>query len=124
MITPQMIAAALRAAANVFDGSATTAQTTVTAVQPAATAADPLALGGGTPAMSAAATAATAESIMALIQPHLGDEAFKLQLGAAMRQLGVNALPEAQPHQFPALYAAFERAIAAKPAAAAATSII
>lgn len=125
MITAQLLAAALRAAANVFDGNG--GESNAAPVQQAATTvaqtADPLAMGGPV-GPSAAAQAATADSIMALIQPHLSHEPTKLAFGEAMRSVGVQNLPEAQPHQYPALYAAFEKVIAAKPAATASPSII
>lgn len=88
-----------------------------------------------TPAYTTAAPATTtpppqtitADSILALIQPHIGDDATKAQLGAAMRAMGINALPETQPHQFAELYARFQQVLAAHAAQAApaqSTSII
>lgn len=68
----------------------------------------------------------TSGQVMALIQPHITNEAIKVALGNAMRTLGVNALPEAQPHHFGPLYQAFQAVIAQHLAAApaATTSII
>lgn len=54
----------------------------------------------------------TADTITALIQPHIANPALKDALGAAMRGMGINALPETQPHQYAALYAAFQNVIA------------
>jgi hypothetical protein len=66
--------------------------------------------------------AVTSESITALIQPHLANAAIKEALGATMRAMGINALPETQPHQYGELYARFQGVIAqyagAQPAAA------
>jgi hypothetical protein len=53
----------------------------------------------------------TADAITALIQPHIANDAIKTALGAAMRGMGINSLPETQPHQFPSLYQAFENVI-------------
>lgn len=74
-------------------------------------------LGGPAPTLgqlgtAPAATNVTADQITALIQPHIGNETIKQALGAAMRGMGINALPEMQPHQFGDLYAAFQRVIA------------
>lgn len=49
----------------------------------------------------------TPEAITALIQPHVSNDAIKTDLGTAMRGMGINALPETQPHQLVALYNAF-----------------
>lgn len=57
-------------------------------------------------------TGITADQITALIQPVVGNEAIKADLGAAMRAMGINGLPETQPHQFGPLYAAFQAVIA------------
>lgn len=54
----------------------------------------------------------TAEQITALIQPHIGNEQIKTALGNAMRANGVANLPEAQPHQYGALYQAFQNVLA------------
>lgn len=83
---------------------------------PAALTAQPGALGllstVVTPALAAAAsppdTNMTAQAIGDLIQPHISNEAVKAALGDAMRGMGIMALPEAQPHQYNALYAAFQ----------------
>jgi hypothetical protein len=81
------------------------------------------------PVVQPAPASVSADDLMALITPHIGVETTKLAFGAAMRALGINALPEAQPHQYPALYTAFQNVIAqaaANPAvtAPAITSII
>jgi len=70
--------------------------------------------------------------ITALIQPHLDNAAVKAALGEAMRQHGIDALPNTPPEKYAALYASFQSVIAshagggaAAPAAAATnTSII
>lgn len=54
----------------------------------------------------------TADTITALIQPHIGNDAIKADLGAAMRSLGINGLPETQPHQYGQLYALFQGVLA------------
>jgi hypothetical protein len=54
----------------------------------------------------------TSDSITALIQPHLANAAIKEALGATMRAMGINALPETQPHQYGELYARFQGVIA------------
>jgi len=70
------------------------------------------------------------DQLQALIMPHIDNVAIKEALGAAMRAAGINALPEAQPHQYGDLYARFQSVLAAHgvgagaPAAAVATSII
>jgi hypothetical protein len=64
------------------------------------------------PLAPAAPAGVTADAITALIQPHISNEAIKAALGAAMRGMGINALPETQPHQFGQLYAAFQQVIA------------
>jgi hypothetical protein len=50
----------------------------------------------------------TADTILALIQPHIGNPVTKEALGGAMRAMGINALPDTQPHQFAELYARFQ----------------
>lgn len=60
---------------------------------------------------SLGATGVTSEQLMALIQPHIANEAIKAALGTAMRNLGVNTLPEAQPHHFGPLFQAFQAVI-------------
>ena len=130
-ITAQLLGQALIAAGNVLLGNAqsgSVASLTATATmtpQQAATMTQTVAQ----PVLSAAAQAATGESLLALIQPHIGNEAIKGALGVAMRNLGIQGLPEAQPHQYSALYSAFEGVLAqygvGGPApAAAVTSII
>jgi hypothetical protein len=54
----------------------------------------------------------TAEAITALIQPHVGNVQIKEALGASMREMGINALPDTQPHQFGELYGRFQGVIA------------
>lgn len=54
----------------------------------------------------------TADAITALIQPHVSNDAIKAELGTAMRGMGINALPETQPHQFADLYHKFAAVIA------------
>lgn len=53
------------------------------------------------------------DQLQALIMPHIDNVAIKEALGAAMRAAGVNALPEAQPHQYGDLYARFQAVLAA-----------
>lgn len=109
----------------------TTAATTAAAAPAAAPAADPF---GGLGAAPAATTPPniTADMITALIQPHLDNAAVKAALGEAMRQHGIDALPNTPPEKYAALYASFQSVIAshagggtaAPTAAAANTSII
>lgn len=54
----------------------------------------------------------TAEAITALIQPHVGNAQIKEALGATMREMGINALPDTQAHQFAELYQRFQGVIA------------
>ena len=75
-----------------------------------ATALDPL---GGAPAATGAAPAtgyppATQEMIVALVTPLVNDPNTKALLQAEMHAMGIAALPEAQPHQYPELYARFQ----------------
>lgn len=120
MITAQQLAAALRAAANALDDNVPVPGTAASYAQPAAdpllgtVAQDPLA---GVPAT------VDGDMIMALIQPHLGDDAFKAQLGVAMRGLGIENLNETPADKFRPLYAAFAKLIASKPPAQAASII-
>lgn len=71
-----------------------------------------------------------ADALLALIQPHIANDAIKAALGVAMRSLGINALPETQPHQYAPLYQSFQAVLAAHgvggpaPAPVASTSII
>lgn len=51
------------------------------------------------------------DKITALIQPHVANPQIKEALGVAMRSMGINALPETQPHQYAGLYAAFQGVI-------------
>lgn len=122
----QLIGQALIAAGNVLAGGAAATQASP---QPAAAAAMTAAAmtaapAAAAPALSAAAQAATSETLLALIQPHLGNQAMKDAFGVAMRGMGIPNLPEVQPHQIPALYDAFEKVIASAPAAAAPVAII
>lgn len=70
----------------------------------------------------------TGDMITALIQPHVDNAAIKEALGAEMRAMGVNALPETQPHQYAEMYQRFQGVIArfqgGAAAAPAAASII
>lgn len=111
---------------------------------PAPAAANPFGGFGATPAPAAAPLAAapapapaaapanvTGEAITALIQPYVENVAVKEALGAEMRAMGINALPETQPHQYAEMYqrfsaviARFQAGAAAAPAAAPAASII
>lgn len=61
----------------------------------------------------APATNVSGDQLQALIMPHIDNAAIKEALGAAMRAAGVNALPEAQPHQYGDLYARFQAVLAA-----------
>ena len=121
----QLIGQALIAAGNVLAGGAAATQASP---QPAAAAMTAAAMtaapAAAAPALSAAAQAATSETLLALIQPHLGNQAMKDAFGVAMRGMGIPNLPEVQPHQIPALYDAFEKVIASAPAAAAPVAII
>lgn len=83
------------------------------------------------PAPAAAPANVTGEAITALIQPYVENVAVKEALGAEMRAMGINALPETQPHQYAEMYqrfsaviARFQAGAAAAPAAAPAASII
>jgi hypothetical protein len=74
-----------------------------------------------------AATGVDADAITALIQPHVENPAIKAALGATMRQMGINALPETQPHQYAELYSRFQAVLAQhaqQPQQPASTSII
>lgn len=53
----------------------------------------------------------TADMITALIQPHLGSDVLKKALGDTMRAMGINALPEIQPHQYGEVYQRFQGVI-------------
>lgn len=83
------------------------------------------------PAPAAAPANVTGEAITALIQPYVENVQVKEALGAEMRAMGINALPETQPHQYAEMYqrfsaviARFQAGAAAAPAAAPAASII
>ena len=56
----------------------------------------------------------TTDMIVKLITPHVGNPVVKDALGAAMLAMGIGALPEALPHQYPELYQRFEAIIAAQ----------
>lgn len=128
MITAQLLGQALIAAGNALLGAQQNA------VQPVQTAADPVFAAAPQPAPAPqpqpAPSNVTADSITALIQPHIGNDAIKAALGVAMRSMGINALPETQPHQFGQLYALFQQVLAQHgvggpaPAPAASASII
>lgn len=120
----QLIGQALIAAGNVLAGGAAATQTSPQPATAAAVATPVTQPITAAPALSAAAQAATSETLLALIQPHLGNQAMKDAFGVAMRGMGIPNLPEVQPHQIPALYDAFEKVIASAPAAAAPVSII
>lgn len=77
---------------------------------------DPLATGGGVPAYPPA----TQEMIVALVTPLVNDPNTKAALQAEMHAMGIAALPEAQPHQYPELYYRFQQ-VQARAAAAAVT---
>src|SRR5215217_8580333 len=74
------------------------------------------ALNGGAQTTLAPANTApanvTSDQLMALITPHLDNPSIKDALGGAMRAAGINALPEAQPHQYGDLYTRFQAVIA------------
>lgn len=63
---------------------------------------------------------ATQEMIVALVTPLVNDPNVKALLQAEMHAMGISALPEAQPHQYPELYARFQGVQARVQAAAAA----
>lgn len=76
-----------------------------------------------------AGAAVTAEQLQALIMPHIDNAAVKEALGGAMRSMGINALPETQPHQYAPLYGLFQQVLThfglgGAPAQPAAASII
>ena len=115
-------AAPAPAAANPFGGFGAT---------PAPAAAPLAAAPAPAPAPAAAPANVTGEAITALIQPYVENVAVKEALGAEMRAMGINALPETQPHQYAEMYQRFSAVItrfqagaAAAPAAAPAASII
>lgn len=77
-------------------------------------AADPFAsFGGGTPTPAATPTPVnvTSDMLLSMIQPYIDNDAHKAALGAEMRAMGINALPETQPHQYAELYARFKACI-------------
>jgi hypothetical protein len=52
---------------------------------------------------------ATQEMIVALVTPLVNDPNTKAALQAEMHAMGVAALPDAQPHQYPELYHRFQQ---------------
>lgn len=114
MFTPQLVANALRAAANVFDPQNNAVNAPGGYVTPATMNA-PQAVIQPQPSSGASGPPATvsAEELTGLIMPHIGNEAIKAALGVAMRNMGVNGLPEARPDQYPALYASFQSVLTA-----------
>lgn len=70
-------------------------------------------LGGAPTAPQAAPTGqyppATQEMIVALVTPLVNDPNTKAALQAEMHAMGVSALPDAQPHQYPELYYRFQQ---------------
>jgi hypothetical protein len=72
---------------------------------PVATVGDPLG------AVAAQYPPATAEQITALITPHVGDPNLKAALQQQMAAMGINALPDAQPHQYGELNHRFTQVI-------------
>jgi hypothetical protein len=69
---------------------------------------------GGAPAAPQATGApgyppATQEMIVALVTPLVNDPNTKALLQQEMHAMSISALPEAQPHQYPELYARFQR---------------
>ena len=78
----------------------------------AAAAADPFAsLGTVSPSQPPPPANVTGDQITALITPHIDNPAIKEALGAEMRAMGINALPETQPNQFAELYGRFQGVI-------------
>jgi hypothetical protein len=78
------------------------------------------------PVVQAVPAGVDGDAITALISPHVDNPAVKDALGAEMRAMGINALPETQPGQFPEMYARFAAVIArfqANPAPAAPTNL-
>jgi hypothetical protein len=71
---------------------------------------DPFAGFGATPttAVTPTPTNVTGEMITALIIKAVENPSVKEALGAEMKAMGINALPEAQPHQFAELYGRFQ----------------
>lgn len=124
MITAQQLAAGLRAFAASLDGMGADAA----APPPPTLVYSPPPPPPSQPQLGAVSV--TGDQLTALIQPHVGNEAIKAALGVAMRENGVANLPEAQPHQYATLYAAFQAVLARfgiggpAPAPGASTSII
>lgn len=121
MITAQLLGQALIAAGNVLLGNQNQAQVVATthvqtndglgvglAQQPVVT--QPVVT---QPVVTQPVTQnIDADAITALIQPHIGNDAIKADLGAAMRSIGINGLPETQPHQYGQLYTLFQGVLA------------
>jgi hypothetical protein len=82
-----------------------------TAAPTPAPAADPFA--AATPTPAPAPTHVTSDMIMALISPHLSNDAIKAKLGEAMRAMGIENLNNAQEHQYGDLYARFQAVVSA-----------
>lgn len=104
MITPQHLANAFRAAAAALEQEIQPPAQSL-ATQVAQTLASP-------PPPPAATTGITADMITTMIMPHIANQQIKDALGVAMRELGVNNLPEAQPHQYGPLYTSFQAVLA------------
>jgi hypothetical protein len=103
-------------------GTAAIQANTAAAVAPLAptpAAAQPAVAGTGTGV--AAYPPATQEMIVELVTPMVADPNVKALLQAEMHAMNIQALPEAQPHQYPELYWRFQQVkarLAAQPAAA------
>lgn len=118
MITAQLLGQALIAAGNVLLGAQQTNQ--VQAVATHVQTNDGLGVGlthqpvvqQPVVTQPQAAQNIDADAITALIQPHIGNDAIKADLGVAMRSLGINGLPETQPHQYGTLYSLFQGVLA------------
>jgi hypothetical protein len=120
-ITASQLATALRAAANALDGVAQANSAGGIAAQPtngglasqvANAVSQPTPVLAAAPVQPAPASNVTEQMVTDLIQPHVANEAIRAALGAAMRGLGVNSLPEAQAHQYGTLYEAFKNVLA------------
>lgn len=92
-------------------GSGNPAAANTAAAPTPAPAADPFAASTPTPAPTP--THVTSDMIMALISPHLSNEAIKAKLGEAMRAMGIDNLNNAQEHQYGDLYARFQAVVSA-----------
>lgn len=105
MITPQHLANAFRAAAAALEQEIQPPAPLVATTGQLQTLASP-------PPPPAATTGITADMITTMIMPHIANQQIKDALGVAMRELGVNNLPEAQPHQYGPLYTSFQAVLA------------